>query len=306
MLFISNKLKQIFILLILISLSACASSNIFSPSISGGPKRTVDVDKEVKLLSEAFSSNAILKYYSLPETSRETTRDSIVGSQMYAIDLLYSDFERKLSVEARSGNFLATTTSIALSGVGSVLRVAETQAILAAIDTGLKGTKESFDKEILLDRTLQILLTQMDAERAKVRVRVLNGLQNPVSRYSLQQGLTDLQDYERAGTINSALAAITGAATQTANISKASLNPIRFERTLAYEQIKACVFQDPNDANSINVSLRQQMNAWLITNRNLLPANRRQITITQLILSTSPDLADFQRRLISQFCSNNT
>lgn len=220
------------------------------------------------------------------------------------MDLLYHQFERDLSKEIRSGNFLHSSTSIALTGVASLLNAPSTVAILTAIDTGLKGSKQSFDKEVLINQTLPVLLTKMDADRATVRTRILSGLALLVDSYPLEQGLTDLRDYERAGTFSSALSNLTGEAALQADVEKRAVQVIGFERSASYLLLKRCLFSNPEDPSTFRTDRAKKMDKWLRTKplQTISHPEGEVFTVLKLIGSTDPLHRELQLGLVSEFC----
>ncbi len=282
-----------------LTVSGCAS-------VRGGPPSIVDRDEELAVLKEFYGAKQILAYAELGEAARPGARDLIVTSQLYAIDLQYGAYEEQLFVEARSVNFLTSFTSIALTGVAALLQVSQVQAILAGIDTGLKGTKESFDNEILLDRTLQVLIQQMRGERAKVRARIFAGLGNRDSSYPLPAALSDLRAYERAGTLAAALTSLSvdvgvSAAAAEKKASKAA-RTFSFRFSTVYTLLNKCVDPPSSDENK---KLINEMTTWLKPRH---PINRgkdeaNQETVLAPFIFGDPELEGLQLEMFQEFCT---
>ena len=184
-------------------------------SIKGAPDPVFPVNKELKLIRQQFSDERIRELY---EKAIQTEPDNEIGvearnelilARMYAIDLRYRDFEQKLVKEARNSNFLLKLASLGLTSAATLISVSTTQAILAGVDTGVKGGSEAFNKDILVDRTVQVLITQMRGARHQLRGEIVNNLQRPVADYPLFLGLGQVEDYYTAGTLIGALANLT-------------------------------------------------------------------------------------------------
>jgi len=120
---------------------------------------------------------------------------------MYAMDLAYGDYEQELTRERQKVPFVATVASIALSSSGAVITNSATQQILAAVDTGLKGTTEAYGKEILIDKTIEVIQSAMRANRTQIRSDILVKLGRSDSEYPLELALSDVEKYFRAGTL---------------------------------------------------------------------------------------------------------
>lgn len=194
-------------LLVVFFLQGCAS-------IRAGPVPVVNSEREIAAINQAigivdgqdnltpFLLNAASDKVSAPQ------RNSFVLARMYGIDLRYREFETQVSNEARNSNFLLRLVSIGLSGAGALISVSGTQAILAGIDTGLKGASEAFSKDVLVDQTVTALTNQMRLERSRVRRTILLGLQQSIEDYPVFLALSQLDNYYQAGTLQGAIAGV--------------------------------------------------------------------------------------------------
>lgn len=185
-----------------------------SASLQGGPSRAVTQPEISSFLRSGYSPEALNAYQSASGFQKEQLRNSIVLSAMGAMDVEYTKFEQNLTRERQRVPFLASATSIALSGTGTLIANATTKSILAAVDTGLKGTKEAYDKNILASQTIAFLQTQMRTNRNNVRSRIIAQLAEPIETYPLELAFGDLEDYYSAGTITAGLIGISEATTK--------------------------------------------------------------------------------------------
>jgi hypothetical protein len=101
--------------------------------------------------------------------------------------------------------FYSTVASLALTSSATLVAANETKSILSALATGLTGTREAYDKEILIEKTITILQQQMRTRRKEVKVTILERLGRDTATYPLELALTDLESYYRAGTLTGAL-----------------------------------------------------------------------------------------------------
>lgn len=85
-----------------------------------------------------------------------------------------------------------------------------------AIAGGLTGAKAAYSDEILFNKTIQVLQNQMRTNRFRVASRILPRIGSPSSAYTLGMALSDLDDYYNAGTITSALLAVSNTVGQDA------------------------------------------------------------------------------------------
>ena len=176
------------------------------PSVPGAPPRPLSVETELTGLAPS------LRAINFDDAASEQYRDSVVSARMWAIDLNYSTFATELSRERRNIGFLSALGIVGLTQTATLMTPVVTKDILTAVASGVVVAQQSYDQEILADRTVQVLLLQMQANRARVAARILTGLRSPTSDYPLILALQDVEDYYRAGTIAGALTSVTEAA----------------------------------------------------------------------------------------------
>jgi hypothetical protein len=179
-------------------------------SFNGAPSPPTDLAAEVSGLAALHSASTISDCIKQPIELQTSCRDSIVQSRMIVIDSQYTQFRQHFYGEARWGGFAATITSMALTTTAAFPGVAaSTSKILSGIATGVTGTREAFEKDVLIDRTATALETAMDVARNSVALRIRVGLKAPARDYPLAVALSDLEAYYNAGTLLGALASIT-------------------------------------------------------------------------------------------------
>lgn len=187
----------------LVALSGCSS-------IAGGPEPVITANEEVSTLKPLFDSTNVSAYfYQRDQKERRVLRDQIISARLYAADVRFSEYTQSLTQELRSGAFGADLTSILLSGIASVSDPGQKTKIMAGLDTALKGGRQAFTKEILIDRTLPILITQMRSDRKVIATEIWNNLNKFDDRaYPLPLALSHLNEYYHAGTVVGALTSI--------------------------------------------------------------------------------------------------
>ena len=135
-------------------------------------------------------------------------RNNVVALRVYLIKKKYNAWERKLRNETSEGNFGTTLALLGLSGLASVVKQGPTSRGLSTAGTIITGAKQGFDRDILFDRTVPILMTQMRASRAKVEEMILKRLNSSYEEWPIGLALADLEALDHAGTVNSALIAV--------------------------------------------------------------------------------------------------
>lgn len=186
-------------------LAAAATISACLPSIEGGPERLYTVEEETKLAREIASPTNYERYANASAPEQKRLRNQVIFARMYANDVLFSEYEEKLTRERQDVPFYVQLAQTALTTTGSLVGGAQTKAVLHAVVTGLATTKTSYEKDILIEKTIDVLQKQMRAQRKAIRATMIRNLELPVSRYPLYFALTDLEAYYRAGTITGAL-----------------------------------------------------------------------------------------------------
>lgn len=142
-------------------------------------------------------------YIAADEFQRVVYRNEIVAMRMYAIDLSYTQFENGLLRERQGVGFAATTTSLALNTAAPLTAAKQTKDILSATAGFITSSRSAYENEILLKATYQVIVSQMRANRDEVKAKILQKIDQPISRYPLGSALSDVEEYYRAGTLAS-------------------------------------------------------------------------------------------------------
>jgi hypothetical protein len=208
--------------LIVVSIAGLLSAGC--ASLQGAPRRNVPDAFDVGVFKLDPSSTIFSQDWSLLATddAKQSGRNDFITARMYSVDRAYNDYERNILTEARKSGFGSTFLALVLTTTGTAVASKGAKTALAAAATGVIGGKQAFDKEILLDRTIQVLQSQMRASRAATKVRILSRLDQPYRRYTIGLAMSDLEDYYQAGTLSGALVAASesaAAATATAQFS---------------------------------------------------------------------------------------
>jgi hypothetical protein len=159
-------------------------------------------------------------------------RNQILTELVALIDQNYSVFEDRYYGSDAAVNFGGDVVNLGLTGVSSVTGTAHLKSVLSAIATGTTGIKTSYEKNFFDQQTRSAVVQKMRAERATqlALIQDQNHMKAPVvcpaagcptvggtavAPYSLETGLSDVEQYYQAGTIIGALQAIATSAGQT-------------------------------------------------------------------------------------------
>lgn len=185
-------------------ISGCAS-------VRGYPERLIEADVALKDVRDIYKQDNIKACdVETDEAKKIACRNNILSAGMIGIDINFSEFERKLFKEGREASFVTTVATLGLTTAGAMTGT----AVLSGIATGIVGSKEAFDKEILLDQAKNAIHTQMRALRQTVANRIRYGMTRPFDEYPLDTALIDIEEYYNAGTLLGAYVGITASAGQ--------------------------------------------------------------------------------------------
>ena len=205
-------------------IAACAT-------IAGGPQRLYSVDQEV---AEAQAELPTLQsaYYNPPSGTDPTTyygsdlqkmyRNEYIGRRMYVIDVEYSQYEAALTSDRQKFMFGSAVTGEVLNTVGSLSVPGITARALNASAGAVNATGGFYDSDLVIAKTIQIVEAQMRAQRDTVAQTILQRMNEPTGTYPLALALSDLEDYYRAGTMNTGLIEAAGDASQSATKAAAA------------------------------------------------------------------------------------
>jgi hypothetical protein len=158
----------------------------------------------------------------IDEANTGEKRNILLNDLILLVDLNYYHWE-KLLYDKKAGFDLGT--DVAVLGLGGATALTGTTAIaniLGQITTGITGLKTGVDSDLLQKNAIPALVAKMRAARATQLLKMqaaMVKLENhePVgptalSKYSVEQGLIDLNTYYAAGTFVTALQDITAKA----------------------------------------------------------------------------------------------
>jgi hypothetical protein len=186
-------------LLIGLLLSGCLSS------IDGGPPRLFTITEESDVARSRLMT-AEDNYYAAAGAKNKTLRNEIIAARMRAVDSYYYAFEASLIRERQELGFISSIISIGLSGAVPLVYAEGTKNILGAASSGLQGASKAFSDEVLFQKTVQVLATQMRARRDAVASDIITRTKTlDVDEYPLSMALGDVDEYYAAGTIAGAL-----------------------------------------------------------------------------------------------------
>jgi hypothetical protein len=204
-------------------LSACAS-------IQGYPVDPEATDRTLIRLAAYFDGTEEKKYEALgiDSDARTQKRNEIVFARMRGYDIEFANFEIQLYGFSNTVTIGTDLMGLTLGGLTATVGSAATKAALGAASVGVLGANTAINKDLYFQKTIPALIAQMEANRAKKQLAIVQGLGQSDSKYSLMTAYSDLDAYKSAGSIPDAI----GSITQDASNAKQSANSdIIFTRT---------------------------------------------------------------------------
>jgi len=185
-------------LLIALLTSGCLAS------IDGGPPRLFSIAEESAVARVRLADGENAYYARTAQTV--LVRNEIITGRMRAADSYYYEFEAGLIRERQQLGFLSSIVSIGLSGAVPLVYAEGTKNILGAASSGLQGATKAFSDEVLFQKTVQVLATQMRARRDAVAAEMIKKMKTlTLEDYPLSMALGDVDEYYAAGSIAGAL-----------------------------------------------------------------------------------------------------
>ena len=140
--------------------------------------------------------------------AKQQARNRLLSAFIWSVDQNYDQFEVKFYSDKATEDIAGDFIGIALGSATVFTASAHAKTILATVAAAVVGTKASVDAHWYDTQTRESVVSEMRALRATQLTVIETGMTNPVSAYSLDQGILDVQAYYQDGSIVSALQAI--------------------------------------------------------------------------------------------------
>lgn len=214
----------------------------------GGPERLYPVADEAARARAVLDgpdgiSGLTPQYYAAAsDLERMYYRNEIVARRMYVIDVEYTAYEAALTSERQEFGFASAIAGQGLTTAGALFTPAATVRVLSGVASGVSATKGIYDTELVIAKTIQIAEGQMRAQRDTVAARIIQRRGESAVTYPLSVALSDVEDYYRAGTLNSGLIE---AATQSGNAATDAAETkalvVSYGSNLSTQALAACL-----------------------------------------------------------------
>jgi hypothetical protein len=269
-------------------------------TFTGEPTRLYTVAEEAAMARDVDLPSIAANYNAATsDASRMHFRNEYIARRMYIVDLEYTEFQTALTRERQEFGFASALTAQGLSTAGAVFTPASTVRVLSALTSGVNAARGFYDSEILVNKTIQIVESQMQSNRADVATRIFSRVRESTLTYPLSAALIDLEDYYRAGTLTSGLIKATAEAAIDAQQSEAL--KVAVIRQQALHGIIANVNQPLARQEQLVIVSRTRLTP---IEQGLPPARIKQIQTALCVASPTNDLGPLgsdARKALSEF-----
>lgn len=222
-----KNLKVMGILVLALMMVGCAEYRPRAPRALGSYTAAANAE---------LSGNWLSSYDALPYDTpaallaKQQARNQLISAFIWAVDRNYDRFEVQFYSNKATEDIAGDFIGIALGSATVFTASAHAKTILATVAAAVVGTKASVDAHWYNTQTRESVVSEMRALRATQLTVIETGMTNPVSAYSLDQGILDVQAYYQDGSIVSALQAIAQMTSSNAVAAKATLLQRRLQR----------------------------------------------------------------------------
>jgi hypothetical protein len=169
----------------------------------GAPEPAFNYEKDLQDLETLFAPAASIAAVGANPT--DAARNSFMDGRIALYNIRYIRFVRDLGVDKQHLDAATDILILGLSVAGASTGALRAKTNLATAAAAVTGTKIAIDKHFYFDKTIQALVSTMNAQRKTIMVRMIDGRSKTVSEYPLLRVLDDLSDYELAGTLIGAI-----------------------------------------------------------------------------------------------------
>jgi len=182
------------------------------------------------------------------------------------IEANYREYETLLFAGQAGFNVWSDTVELALSLATTVAGDKGTKTVLGAVLTAIKGERLSIDKNFFREKTSEMIISKMQANRDRVKTRILDKMVKlPADSYTFEEALVDLIEYFNAGTLQGAIVSLANEAGKDAVEAKEETKDVELYRTATGEQVASLTV--------IRNEFRKLFKSWQDVQKNAALAN---------------------------------
>lgn len=191
------------------------TAGCWSPPTVAGPDRLYDTSIEMTSLQQfsKLTGDNWREYLNTPDKGRMGIRNEMMAARMYAIDVNYTKYEHELSIEGQSVEFWTKLGSNTLTAATAAVPAVSTVKQLNAIATGLNLASSTYTDAYFRKQLIENLVAAMRAARHERRAVIRSRMTCPTAFYPFGLGMSDVESYFRAGSVESGILRLTQAIT---------------------------------------------------------------------------------------------
>lgn len=188
-------------------------------------------------VADLESPTLFAAYDALPDGPAKVARRNVILYELiHLTDVRYDSYEAGFFSGQAYVSTVADFAAMGLDAAGAITGTAATKAILAAVSGGVTGARSSYQKNFFDQATREAIVQQMRASRLMQLALIEAGMQNcsastvcaaTGTSYTLVQGFLDIEDYYKAGTVITALEAMSAASSQQAVAAREAIRAMR-------------------------------------------------------------------------------
>lgn len=210
------------------------SINVGSPKLLYTENEFKDNLEEYKKAYEGDSSSNVKRDL---EKAR-LLRDAMINRIRVDIEMNYREYEARLFNQRNAGRFAGDLIELGIAFATTVSGGEAVKTVLAAVQSGVKGTRLSFDKNFFREKTVEVVISKMQASRERVKNRILDKMINlPADKYTFEEAWVDLIEFFYAGTLQGGIQALVSEAAQDAAKAKEETKELELRRTITSSQV---------------------------------------------------------------------
>lgn len=277
-------------------------------TVSGGPDPVFRENTNFTAIRQAINTRCLdVNRQNEGAAELQIIRNDLVTAYMLAADIEYGRYETRLLDQIRSNNFAASLSILTLTAVATVSGNPELARGFSTAAGLVAGGQKAYTTDQLLSQTIPALQDQMRASRAAQRALILSKLGEPYQNWTFCLAFQDAQAYERAGTLNAALAEISAGASDARRTNEAAADSVApvipYGRDPVAAALRAFVF--PSDRTLWQPRLQVIMELIeaenILPQPNVTPLRRR----SRLLAGGTPEIQAARRQLVEDIIADS-
>ena len=193
----------------------------------------------------------LARYDSASAAAKRELRDKIINRILAEIEYFFRAYESRFFMGRGTFNVAEDFLELGLSTAGTLVSPARSKTVLTAILSGVTGTRFSIDKNFYRQQTVQAILSSMEANRDKVKTRILRRMnQDDTVAYPFEAAESDLIEFFFAGTLQGGLQQL-----QSDSSNQAQQNKDKLDQ----QMVEPATPDDLVLAKAYNVALRREL-----------------------------------------------